>query len=225
MLLIKDGWGSTMTTQASPPTGAHPTPPAPPAASPVKLRPSRAWYLVALAVFIAGVVSLVIGLVAAGSQVNSFQRVALPGQGEVTLDHSGGYVIYYEARGAASGSVPAFTVRMAPASASASVESMSPYTADVSYTFGSREGRAVLTVEITSPGKFLIEAPEAPAVAGGSALAIGSSIAGGIAGAAVAGALLMTAGAVGAIVIAIVRHRRAKRALAPPMQGLAREAP
>jgi len=34
-------------------------------------------------------------------------RVAAPGSGEVSLDHSGGYVIYYEGPGAADGNVPA----------------------------------------------------------------------------------------------------------------------
>lgn len=98
---------------------------------------------------------------------------------------------------------------------------MKPYTADVSYTFGAREGRAVATLEITSPGRFMVEAPRAPAVAGGSALAIGSSIAGGIAGTTAAGALLMTVGAGGVIVVAIVRHvrNRCSSAVAPQGRG------
>jgi hypothetical protein len=41
----------------------------------------------------------------------------------ITLSHSGGYVIYYEARGAASGYIPDFNVNIAPASASAAAQS------------------------------------------------------------------------------------------------------
>jgi len=73
----------------------------------VKLRPSRAWYWVALVVFLAGVGWLGGRLYMLAQQVDSFQRVAAPGSGEVSLDHSGGYVIYYEGPGAADGNVPA----------------------------------------------------------------------------------------------------------------------
>ena len=202
-----------MTTQESPPPGGHDLSPTP-AAPPAKLRPARTWYLAALAVLLAGAAWLIVGLVTTSGKVNSFQRVALPGSGEVTLTHSGGYVIYYEGRGAASGNVPDFNLRVIPASASAAVQSLKPYTADVTYTFGSREGRAVLTLQIASPGRFLLAAPRAPAVAGGSALAVGASITPAIAITAVVGALLILAGICGLVVIAVVRHSRAKRARA-----------
>ncbi len=96
-------------------------------------------------------------------------------------------------------------------------QATAPYTADLSYTFGSREGRAVLALQIASPGKFQLTAPGAPSVAGGSALAVGPSIAGRIVITAVTGVVLGLAGVGGAITIAIIRHIRAKRArpLAP----------
>jgi hypothetical protein len=83
--------------------GHFPGPPGqPPAAAtpPAKLRPARAWYWVALVVFLAGAGWLGGGLYLLVERVDSFQRVPLPGEGEVSLDHSGGYVIYYEGPGA-----------------------------------------------------------------------------------------------------------------------------
>jgi hypothetical protein len=86
----------------------------------------------------------------------------------------------------------------------------------LNYSFGAREGCAVLTLEVAQPGRFLIEATtDAPVVA--SSLAVGSSIAGGLVRAGLPSAIAMVAAISGAIVIAIVRHSRAKRAqsLAP----------
>jgi hypothetical protein len=57
---------------------------------------------------------LVLGLVLLNGRIDSFQRVAVPGSGEVSLDHSGDYVIYYEGPGAAEGNVPAFNVTVNP---------------------------------------------------------------------------------------------------------------
>ena len=204
--------------------GHFPGPPGqPPAAAtpPAKLRPARAWYWVALVVFLAGVGWLGGGLYLVAERVDSFQRVALPGEGEVSLDHSGGYVIYYEGPGAETGNIPDFTVNVTPRSASAAVQGLEHYESSVTYSFGSREGRAVFTLQVASPGTFLIEATDAPATSGDSSLAIGSSIAGRIVGIAVASAVLMVVAVGGAIAIAIVRRRR-RRSMTdypPPPSG------
>ncbi len=143
-----------------------------------------------------------------GERVDSFQRVALPGEGEVSLDHSGGYVIYYEGPGAEAGNVPAFTVNVTPRSASAAVPDLEVYESSLTYSFGSREGRAVLTLQVASHGTFLIEATGGPATSGGSSLAIGSSIAGRIVGIVLPATSLMVVAGGGAIAVAIVRRRR-----------------
>jgi hypothetical protein len=205
-----------MANSVSPPSdagqeGHFPGPPGqPPAAAtpPAKLRPARAWYWVALVVFLAGAGWLGAGLYLLVEQVDSFQRVALPGEGEVSLDHSGGHVIYYEGPGADAGSIPDFTVNVTPRSASAAVQSLESYESLLTYSFGSREGRAVLTLQVASPGTFLIEATDAPATSGDRSLAIGSSIAGRIVGIAVPSTVLMVVAVGGAIALAIVRHRR-----------------
>jgi len=181
-----------------------------PGASPRKMRPGRAWYLLALAVFLGGAALLVAGLLGVKGQVDGFQRAPLP-QGQVSLAHSGGYVVYYEAPGAASGQVPSFNVTVVPASAGASARSLQSYAADVNYSFGSRQGRAVLTLQVSHPGTFQVVATGAPAVAGGSDLAFGSSIAGGIAGTAVTGGLLMVLGVAGGITVFAIRYARTSR--------------
>jgi hypothetical protein len=197
------------------PGAAPPWPVAgPPTPSSRKMRPGRIWYLLALAVFMAGVAWLAVGIVSVSSQVNGFQRVPLPQGGLVSLSHSGGYVLYYEGPGAASGQFPSFNVRVSPASAGASVQSLQAYTADVNYTFGSRQGRAVLTLQVSHPGTFRVVTTGAPTVAGGSDLAFGSTVAGAIVRVVLPGVLLMVVGlgvGITLFVIRLVRTRTARR--------------
>lgn len=178
-------------------------------AAPVKLRPGRVWYLAAVAVLLAGAAWLVAGLISISSQVDTFPRVPLPGGGQVTLNHSGGYVIYFEAAGAATGArIPVFNVRIVPAAAPASVASVQPYNSSVTYSFGSHQGRAVLTLQVAHPGRFLVEPTGAISIAGGSDLAFGSSLTGGIVGTVLVSIALILIGVAGAITIRIVRGRR-----------------
>jgi hypothetical protein len=188
--------------------------PVPLAAPPARIRPGRVWYLLPLAVFLGGVAWLVFGLLSLGSHVDSFPRVAVPAGGQVSLSHSGGYVVYYEGPGAQSGRVPAFRVRVIPASASAAVTSLAPYTTSVSYAFGSRQGRAVLTLQVSHPGRFRVETSGAGGLPAGSDLAFGDSIAGGIPGIAVFSGLLMFAGLAGLVVILVIRITKTRRARA-----------
>jgi len=181
-----------------------------PGASPRTVRPGRAWYLVALAVFLGGAALLVAGLLGVKGQVDGFQRVPLPQGGQVTLGHNS-YVLYYEAPGAASGQIPNFNVTVTPASAGARAKSLQPYAADVTYSLGSRQGRAVLTLQLSHPGTFRVVATGAPTVAGGSDLAFGSNIVGGIADTVVSGGLLMVLGVAGGITLFVIRYVRTSR--------------
>src|SRR5580700_378610 len=64
--------------------------------------PSRRWYLVAgclLAVAAACLAVAVIGIVSWDRQIQGFQRVPVPGRGEVTFTQPGDYVLYVETRG------------------------------------------------------------------------------------------------------------------------------
>jgi hypothetical protein len=67
------------------------------------LPPSRYWYLIAgglLAVAVVCLTAVVIGMFSWDRQIQDFQRVAVPGQDEVTLAQPGQYVLYVETPGA-----------------------------------------------------------------------------------------------------------------------------
>jgi hypothetical protein len=181
-----------------------------------RVRPGRIWYLAAVVLFAAGVAWLVFGFVSLSSKVDAFSRVPLPGGGTVTLTHSGGYVVYYEGTGATTDRIPGFDVRIVPAAPPAAVtpHGLRSYTASVTYTIGAHQGRAVLTLQVAHPGKFLVEPSGATAVAGGSDLAFGSSVAGSIVTSVLLSIVLMFLGAATAIVLFIIRLTRTRRARA-----------
>ena len=191
---------------AAPPPPLAGTVPVPPR----KVRPGRAWYLLALAVFLAGAIWLVVGVLGLKAQVDAFQRVPLPQGGLVHLNHGGGYVIYYEAPGAASAHF-GFDVSVVPASPGASARSLKPYTAGLTYSFGARQGQATLTLDISQPGTFRVMATGEPAVTGGSHLAFGPGIAGNLVRTVVIAVPLMLVGIVSGIVLFIVRRVRIAR--------------
>jgi hypothetical protein len=201
-----------MATSTGPPTGGG----AANAAAltsmpPAKIRPGRVWYWVALAVFLAGVAWAVVASVPLFRQVDSFPRVPDPGQGVISLTHSGGYVIYYEGPGASNGDVPAGNVRVIPESAGAAVKSITAFSGSMTYQVGSREGSAVANLLIAAPGRFLVQATSSGAPPG-SHLAIGSNLSGGIVAVIIPALVLTLAAIAGAIVVAVVRHIRIKRA-------------
>jgi hypothetical protein len=182
------------------------------AAPRAKIRPGRVWYLVGLLVFLGGVAWVVFGLTSVLSEVNSFPRVPVPAGGQVSLSHSGGYVVYYEGPGAQSGQIPAFRIQVAPASA---VRSLARYNGSLTYGIGSHQGTAVLTMQVSRPGRFTIETPGQNSLPAGSDLAFGDSIAGGIVGPIIVGVLLILAGLAGLIVIFIIRIVKTNRARSP----------
>src|SRR5215469_7843031 len=200
-----------MVTSAGPPGGGgEASAVAPVALPPAKLRPGRVWYWVALAVFLAGVAWGVVAFVSIIGRVDSFQRVPYPGTGVISLTR-GSYVIYYEGPGASSGDLPPGHVDVLPLSGSPDVGNLTSYSGSLTYQFGSHEGTAAANLPIIRSGRFQVRSTSSAAPPG-SHLAFGSSIAGWIVGTAVPTAVLVLAGIVGAIVVAIIRHMRAKRA-------------
>jgi hypothetical protein len=136
--------------------------------------------------------------------------VPLPG-GTVTLIHSGGYVVYYEGPGANSGRIPSFNVRIAPAAA---VRSLQSYGGTLNYTIGTRQGRAVLTLQVVHPGKFLVETSGAGGAAAGSDLAFGQSIGGSIVTIVLPTIGLIFLGIASWILLFVIRLTRTRRARA-----------
>jgi len=183
------------------------------AAPPARIRPGRIWYLAAVLVILGGIGWLAFGVISLGSHINSFPRVAVPDGGQVGLDRSGAYVIYYEGPGADSaGRIPAFEVRVIPASPSAAARSLTPFPHTLTYSIGSHEGRAVLTLQVSRPGRFTVETSGADTVPAGSDLAFGDSFAGRLVSVLAPGVLLILAGCLGLVVIFIIRAVTASRA-------------
>ena len=176
-----------------------------------QLRPGRIWYLAAILLFLGGVAWVVFGFVSLSGKVDSFARVPLPAGGTVTLNHSGGYVVYYEGAGANSGLIPRFSVRITPAAPPAAVGNPRAYASTVTYAIAAHRGRAVLTLQVMHPGRFLVEASGAAAVAGGSDLAFGPSIGGSIVGIVLPSIVLILLGIIGGIVVFIIRLTRTRR--------------
>jgi hypothetical protein len=182
------------------------------------LRPGRAWYLLALALVLGGVAWLVLALGAFDSQVNSMRRVPLPQGGQVSLPHSGGYVIYYEGPGADSGTFGSFNVRISPVSPSAVVGSLHGYGATVTYAVGSHRGRAVLSLQVTRPGSFHVTIAGSPP--SGSDLAFGPSVAGSIVRIVLPTIALIGGGIALGLVLLIVRIVRRSRQRALFARGM-----
>jgi hypothetical protein len=176
-----------------------------------RVRPGRIWYLVPVLLIVGGIAWVVFGFVSLSNQVDSFARVPLPAGGTVTLNHSGGYVVYYEGPGANSGRIPSFNVQIAPAAA---VGSLQTYGSSVTYTIGAHQGRAVLTLQVVHPGEFMVEASGAGAATEGSDLAFGQSIGGSIVGIVLPTIGLIFLGIASWILLFVIRLTRTRRARA-----------
>jgi hypothetical protein len=180
-----------------------------------RVRPGRIWYLVPALLIVGGIAWVVFGFVSISNTVDSFARVPLPAGGTVVLNHSGGYVVYYEGPGAAnSGQIPSFNVRIEPAAPPAAVRSLQSYGSTVNYTIGTRQGRAVLTLQVAHPGRFVVVPSGAGAVAAGSDLAFGQSIAGSIVSIVLPTLALVFLGIASWIVLFVIRLNRTRRARA-----------
>jgi hypothetical protein len=180
-----------------------------------KVRPGRIWYIPALAVLAAGLAWLIVGLTSVIGIVDGLQRVPVPGHGTVDLTHRGGYTVYYEGAGARRGSIPFFHVSVVPASPGAAVAHLTQYGSAVTYNIGSHDGRAVLALQVRSPGRFTVTTT-GTAQAGGD-LAFGGSLGSGIVTALVPSIPLIIVGFGGWLLVLILRlngKRRAQRAWA-----------
>jgi hypothetical protein len=196
------------------------------------LRPSRYWYLLAgglLAVAVVCLTAAVIGMFSWDRQIQDFQRVPAPGNGEVTLTEPGQYVLYVEARGACcswtvgSQHTPLGqgSMRIAMGSANGGqLVRISIWTgAPVSYGVGGHQGLTAMSFTITRPGTYLIETRDVqPAEV--TDLAVGRNILRptlrplGL----LAAGLAAMFGAMVAFVITAARRRRARRRQGQPAE-------
>jgi len=179
-----------------------------------RVRPGRIWYLIPVLLILGGIAWVAFGFVSLSSKVDSFARVPLPAGGNVTLSPSGGYVVYYEGPGANSGQIPSFNVRIEPVAPPAAVSSLQSYGGSVNYAIGAHQGRAVLTLQVAHPGKFLVEPSGAGEATVGSDLAFGQSVAASIVGIVLPTLGLIFLGVATWIILFVIRLTRTRRARA-----------
>jgi hypothetical protein len=189
---------------------------APGSVPPGQVRPRRRWYWLALAAAVAGFGwAAVVLLVVIAGEVDSFQRVPIPGAGEVSLQ-TGHYLIYYEAPRPFSGPVPPGHVNVTPLSGPGAVGDLTGYPGSLTYSVGSLQGTAIAIVQISRPGRFLVRATSSPAVHG-ARLAIGPSLAGWIWIGTLPATGLILAGIAFASVVAVKRRKSRRAILAQPL--------
>ena len=194
------------------------------------IRSSQRWYIVASCLLAGALVCLslaVIGMFSWDRQIQDFQRVPVPGQGEVTLTQPGEYVLYVETRGACCswtvGSqdepLASWSMRLAMGLANGSQEiPVGNWTGlPVSYDVGGHRGLTAMSFTIAHPGTYVIETRNVHPGAV-TDLAVGRNIQRAtllplvLLGAGLAALL----GAVVSFVFTAVRRRRARRGLAQP---------
>jgi Domain of unknown function (DUF4389) len=197
------------------------------------LRPWRYWYLLAgglLAVAIVCLTAAVFGMFSWDRQIQDFQRVPVPGSGEVTLTQPGQYVLYVEARGSCCSwtignqDTPLARGSMRIAMGLATGDQQIPVSRwtgpPESYGVGGHQGLMAMSFTITQPGTYLIETEDVhPASV--TDLAVGRNILGPTLrplALLVAGFAAML-GAVVAFVFTAVRRRRARRLQGEPPEA------
>ena len=194
------------------------------------LRPSRYWYLIAgglLAVAAVCLTAAIVGIFSWDQQIQDFQRVPVPGSGEVKLTQPGQYVLYVEARGACcswtigSQNTPlaGWSMHLAMGLADGSRQfPVNSYTGlPESYGVGGHQGLTAMSFTITQPGSYLIETRDVhPAAV--TDLAVGRSIVGPTLRPVVplVAGLAALLGAVVAFVFTGVRRRQARRRQGQP---------
>jgi Domain of unknown function (DUF4389) len=161
------------------------------------IRPSRRWYLLAgclLAVAAACLAIAVTGIVSWDRQIQDFQRVPVPGRGEVTFTQPGDYVLYVETRGtccswafggqggswaAGDQGMPlarwSMRLAMGPVDGPRPIPVSDWHGLPESYGVSGHQGLTGMSVTITHPGTYLIETSDVhPAAV--TDLAVGRSI-------------------------------------------------
>lgn len=180
-------------------------------------------YWIAAALFVLAVACGVLAGVSFSSlvrQVDSFQRVQVPGRATVTLSKPGGYLVYFEGPGFGGLSSSGHSTGQVPLSmhsdASGQQVPLGPLSGvQETYTLSSHSGRAVASFTITAPGRYVVNAgtPSDPAP---TDIAFGHGIGSALALVTV-GLVLSILALVGAVTVgiitAVLRRRRGRRPL------------
>jgi hypothetical protein len=136
------------------------------------IRPARLWYWVAAAALTGAVACValgVAGLFTLNHQIKDFQRISVPGQGELTFARPGQYVLYIERPGGccstsegsgngASAPFPGWSMRLGlrPADGGPPVSVSEWRGAAESYDAAGHQGQAAMSVTIDEPGSYVL---------------------------------------------------------------------
>ncbi len=134
------------------------------------LRPARLWYGAAGGLLAAAVICIMLGVTGFFSlnrQIKEFQRVAVPGQSEVTFAQPGKYVLYLERPGGCcsanvgggNGATAPFSswsmgVGLQPVNGGPPVPIRDWRGAAESYGAAGHEGQAAMSITISQPGRY-----------------------------------------------------------------------
>jgi hypothetical protein len=187
-----------------------------PVSAPRVLRPRIGYWIAAVLVVVAVACGVASGLSfsSLSRQVDSFQRVQVPGHGTATFSKPGGYLVYFEGPGFAGLSHTGAVRLSIHNDASGQQVSLSPLSGkQETYTIGGHSGQAVASFTITTPGQYVVNTgtPTNPAPADiALGPGIGSTLAVAIVGL-VFGILALVGAVTLGIITAVLRSQRARR--------------
>jgi len=180
--------------------------------------PSRAGYVLAAALLVLSVTVAAGGVIvtarAVSHRVETFQRVGVPGTASLRFDAPGSYTIYYEAAGVGDEATTGVTLPPVHLTVSrvetGGVVPLGRYRGSFNYNIAGHEGFAVATLRVERAGRYQLRA-DATIEPGIAQIAVGRSLARGLAGTLLVG-LAAFAAFVGGTVTAILTASRRQAA-------------
>ena len=194
-----------------------------------KLGPSRAWYLVSVAIV---VVSIALFAYILSARLNALpdklMHVVIPGQADLSLVQTGTYSIFHERQSVVDGQLLHSNdiggLRVSVRSASAADVPLAPPGASAAYSIGSRAGVAIFEFEVREPGTYRLTAGyDGDRALPRAVLAVGLGFIDELAATKFGGIAIFFAGLIGAAALAAViyaKRRSARRASAAAKLGL-----
>lgn len=145
--------------------------------------PSRLWYLLAVAIFVAGMAAMGVFLASRLAGLGeTLVQVVVPGEAELALE-TGSYTIFHERRSTVDGrifsadSIAGLGVTLA--SAAGEPVALAPTSMSSNYEFAGRSGTGAFEFEIGEPGVYLLSAAYREGAAGPeTVLAVGKEFGG-----------------------------------------------
>ena len=188
-----------------------------------KLGPSRAWYLVSVAIVI---VSTAVFAYVLNSRLNALpgklMHLVVPGQADLDLVQTGTYSIFHERESVVDGQLLHSNdiggLRVSVRSASGADVPLAHPGSSATYSIGGRAGVAIFEFELREPGTYRLAAVyDGDRALPRAVLAVGLDFVGELAATILGSTAIFFTGLIGAALLAVVvfvKRRRARRARA-----------